>query len=272
MVESRSSPRIVGAGVGGSEGESEFWRKLWKLDCPPKVKHFLWRLCHNMLAVRRILKRSGMEIDTRCCMCNRLDEDGGHLLLKCKEVKQVWRELNLESVRSRLIEAVSPMQMMERVMELEEKKKLTVIRLLWLWWGELNSFRGVQRLATEVAFITALQADKFQTTKISSLNREGRVPEICQTYRWLKPPKGVLKINSDGAFKCNERTGGWGFVIRDDRGAVVKAGAAAGHFLTDAFHAELLGFLAGLKKLQEWALLSMHRNRCNHGEGGSGGR
>jgi len=85
-------------------------------------------------------------------MCNRLDEDGGHLLLKCKEVKQVWRELNLESVRSRLIEAVSPMQMMERVMELEEKKKLTVITLLWLWWGELNSFRGgVQRLATEVA-------------------------------------------------------------------------------------------------------------------------
>ncbi|CAD6230220.1 unnamed protein product [Miscanthus lutarioriparius] len=154
------------------------------------------------------------------------------------------------------------MQMMERVMELEEKKKLTVITLLWLWWGELNSFRGgVQRLATEVAFITALQADKFQTTKISSLNREGRVPEIRQTYRWLKPPEGVLKINSDGAFKCNERTGWWGFVIRDDRGAVVKAGAAAGHFLTDAFHAELLGFLAGLKKLQEWALLNAMNNK-----------
>lgn len=61
-----------------------------------------------------------MEIDTRCCMCNRL-EDGGHLLLKCKEVKHVWRELNLETVRIKLSEAGSPIQMME----LEENQKLS---------------------------------------------------------------------------------------------------------------------------------------------------
>lgn len=210
------------------------------MDCPPKVKHFLWWLCHNRLAVRRILKRRGME----------LIHVGGHLLLKCKEVKQVWSELNLESVRCWLIEATSLIQMMERVMDLEEKQKLTVIMLLWLWWEETNSFReeGTRRSAMEVAFITALQADKFQTTRSSALNQEGSVPEIHQTHRWLKPAKEVLKINSDRTFKCKERTGGWGFVIRDDQGAVVKAGAAAEHYITDAFHAELLGFLAGLKE------------------------
>jgi hypothetical protein len=40
-----------------------------------------------------------MELDTKCVMCNRLDEDGGHLFLKCKLVKKVWRELNLEDER-----------------------------------------------------------------------------------------------------------------------------------------------------------------------------
>lgn len=61
-----------------------------------KIKHFLWRLGHNTLAVRRNMQQRGMKIGTLCCMCGHLDEDGGHLFLKCKEVKAVWRELNLE--------------------------------------------------------------------------------------------------------------------------------------------------------------------------------
>lgn len=75
-----------------------------------------------------------------------------------------------------------------------------------------------------------------------------------------------------GAFKCNERRGGWGFVIRNDQGAVVKAGAVAEYFITDAFHAELLGFLAGLKEAASMGnVLGAYRNRCNYGEGGSRG-
>jgi ribonuclease HI len=40
---------------------------------------------------------------------------------------------------------------------------------------------------------------------------------------------------------------GWGFIIRDDQGAVVTAGAGKEQFLQNAFHAEFLGCLAGLK-------------------------
>jgi ribonuclease HI len=37
------------------------------------------------------------------------------------------------------------------------------------------------------------------------------------------------------------------YVIRDDQGAVKKAGAGSEPFLQNAFHAELLGCLEGLK-------------------------
>ena len=47
--------------------------------------------------------RQGMEIDTRCPMCWRLDEDGGHCFLKCKLVKKCWQHLNLEDVRVHLL-------------------------------------------------------------------------------------------------------------------------------------------------------------------------
>ena len=57
--------------------ESEHWRRLWKMKCPGNIKHFFWRLAHDLLALRMNLERRGMELNTRCVMCNRRGEEGG---------------------------------------------------------------------------------------------------------------------------------------------------------------------------------------------------
>ena len=59
-----------------------FWKQVWKLSCPKKMIHFLWRLGHNSLALRINLKRRGMKLDTACVMCGRFDEDGEHLFFQ----------------------------------------------------------------------------------------------------------------------------------------------------------------------------------------------
>lgn len=70
--------RQVGSASFGDAGDTgKFWNHLWKTDCIPKVKQFLWRLTHNSLPLRMKIVRRGMEIETRCPMCWRLDEDGG---------------------------------------------------------------------------------------------------------------------------------------------------------------------------------------------------
>jgi hypothetical protein len=61
------------------------------INCPGKIKVFFWRLAHNSIALGMGLERRGVELDTRLVMCGRLNEDGGHLLLKCKHVKRVWQ-------------------------------------------------------------------------------------------------------------------------------------------------------------------------------------
>jgi hypothetical protein len=65
----RKQKRQQGAGSGESSAETRFWKDLWNLDCQPKVKHFLWRLSHNTLVLRKVLQRRRMKLDTRCCMC-----------------------------------------------------------------------------------------------------------------------------------------------------------------------------------------------------------
>jgi len=67
-------------------------------------------------------------------MCGRFDEDGGHLLLKCKEVKEVWRELSLEEIRCDLANASSAREMMEKILKLDAQQQAQVVMLLWLWW------------------------------------------------------------------------------------------------------------------------------------------
>jgi hypothetical protein len=78
------------------------WIKIWQLKAPNKFKMFVWRFAHNSLPVRRNVARRGVELDTICPVCGRLDEDCGHIFFKCKFVKLCWRLLNMEDIRSEL--------------------------------------------------------------------------------------------------------------------------------------------------------------------------
>jgi hypothetical protein len=53
-------------------------------------------------------------------MCGRLDEDGCHLLFKCKQVRKVWMELNIEHVNHKLTSVGLAREMMETVLTLRE--------------------------------------------------------------------------------------------------------------------------------------------------------
>ena len=216
-----ASGRGASSSHGRSDAEEGFWRKLWKLACPGKIKHFLWRLGHNTLAMRTTLSRRGMDLDTRCVVCERLDEDGGHLFCKCKYVKQLWQELNLEHVRLQMAERTSAKEMLRMIWELEEKECILVVTTLWHWWLERNRIRGGEKrrgvggLAFEI---------RFHTEEYLKLAASENPKPPMTLRRWTKPGGEVLKINSDGAFDPVTRSGGWGFVIRDSEGTAILSG------------------------------------------------
>jgi len=79
-------------GASSSEGNVAGcvqWKVLWKMGCPGKIRHFLWRFARDSLALRKNLQRRGMDIDTRCVMCNAQDENGAHLFFKCKLAERI---------------------------------------------------------------------------------------------------------------------------------------------------------------------------------------
>jgi hypothetical protein len=79
-----------------------------------------------------------MEIDTICPICHRLDEDGAHLFLKCKPVKQIWENVGLQDIRQNHLESNSPKDLIENLLSAPKDKKLLGISLLWNWWLTRN--------------------------------------------------------------------------------------------------------------------------------------
>ena len=64
---------------------------IWHLDIMPKLKVFLWQICHSSLPTRGTLLKRGLQIDTSCPLCNHQIEDLEHLFLQCPAVQEVWR-------------------------------------------------------------------------------------------------------------------------------------------------------------------------------------
>lgn len=137
-LQQRQSHRPRGECSLGIEEDRKMWLDLWRVRCPGKIHHFMWRVAHNSHPMLRNVERIGVNLDNACVICHRLPEDGGHLFLRFKEVKKVWRACQLEETRLELLECPTPRQLLRRVFSLNEDVKLRVICLMWLWWSERN--------------------------------------------------------------------------------------------------------------------------------------
>lgn len=63
------------------------WTKIWKLAIPPKIRIFIWSICHNAIPIRENLYKRKVLPDPLCSLCNTHPETTEHLFLLCKWTK-----------------------------------------------------------------------------------------------------------------------------------------------------------------------------------------
>jgi hypothetical protein len=213
LVDSREQKkeRQKGESSSAERGtESKFWSLLWKVDCVPKIKRFLWRFAHNSLPLRLNIARRGMDADTRCPMCWHLDEDGGHSFLKCKQVRKCWRQLNLEEVRVNLLPLASAREVVQAILCLNRDKQKLVISLLWAWWMGRNKANAGERGPSVEEIASKVVVFSSEIFKQQKGDDGGNNARNRNQMGWKPPPPDVLKINSDGAFRDKDKTGALG--------------------------------------------------------------
>ncbi|KAF3953919.1 hypothetical protein CMV_020668 [Castanea mollissima] len=73
-----STPRTSGDNSDKAKA-AQFWKVLWKIDCPNKIKHFLWRACREILPTNYRLAVRKVSNNDRCGFCGEC-ESSGHSL------------------------------------------------------------------------------------------------------------------------------------------------------------------------------------------------
>lgn len=63
---------------------------IWKINTMPKIKIFLWQICHDTVLVRGTLLKRGLPIDAGCPICLGDIESSDHLFSECLIGKRVW--------------------------------------------------------------------------------------------------------------------------------------------------------------------------------------
>ena len=71
--------------------EEDHWKLVWKLDVPPKVKVFWWRVLHDYLPARKELHRRHIEPTAHCETCGAVEESARHVLFECTMARIFWK-------------------------------------------------------------------------------------------------------------------------------------------------------------------------------------
>ena len=88
-------PLVVEDETNNLEAHRNFWKGIWKLKVPGKIKHFLWKSCTNPLPTKvNLLKRTILQEDV-CHLCSKNSEDVLHALWGCEKgpsslAEEVW--------------------------------------------------------------------------------------------------------------------------------------------------------------------------------------
>ena len=68
---------------------------VWQLQCPSKIKHFLWRACKNILPTKNRLINRGVGQEDGCNLCG-YSETFGHILWGCSYIEKVWCDTKIK--------------------------------------------------------------------------------------------------------------------------------------------------------------------------------
>jgi hypothetical protein len=79
-----------------------WWKKLWKVKCPPKSILFMWIYLNNKVLTWEMLRKRKREGPGICLLCHNSEEKTTHIFLTCTYSHQIWQELEGQLVLSYL--------------------------------------------------------------------------------------------------------------------------------------------------------------------------
>ena len=210
---------------------------LWRLNVMPKIKVFLWQLCHNSLPSRGTLFRRGLPLDPICPACLHDIEDTDHIFIHCPLAHQTWTMAVAHNWLPQLSFPTLNAPLRDQLHDLatQDYPHITrVVLLLWSIWKTRNGLVFNNDVANPMGTLLRAKRSwaewKLRTSSspiLSSSTTSTHSPHrlhsnIPHFIRWQPPAGGNVKLNCDGA--KSSRGASAGFVLRSWTGGFIMAG------------------------------------------------
>uniref|UniRef100_A0A803NFE6 Reverse transcriptase domain-containing protein n=1 Tax=Cannabis sativa TaxID=3483 RepID=A0A803NFE6_CANSA len=168
-------------GRWSEEEASAFWKSLWKLKIPPKIKNLIWRAGTNCLPTMTHLRTKRVEVSLLCPFCQSANETTLHCLVTCQVITLAW---NRVGIGTQVAEDTSFLDWCSAAFSVY-----------------LNQWRNAQNSLIESSENGFIPGDGLE--------------------HWVSPIHNSVKINVDAALFESNHSFGFGMVLRDSRGVLV---------------------------------------------------
>ncbi|CAN1279753.1 Uncharacterized mitochondrial protein AtMg00310 [Linum perenne] len=218
-----------------STTDPRLWRSIWSLRIQPKLRFFLWRLCHRILPTIEGLNSRDLNLDPICPSCLEHNETVEHILFSCSIAKRffAFSDLDLGSIPH-----THPAIVWRFITEFRPLEAELWVLAWWRLWKSRNwvVFERVQYSMAALQRHFTFDQDKLRFLPIPT------PPATAPSSRdlpWQAPRYPRLKINVDGAV-ADGAGGATGLVVRDSSGGQLFASGISYPGISSPFILELL--------------------------------
>lgn len=121
------------------EGIKKFWKSIWRLKVPNKVKVFLWRVFSSALPTKAGLHKRKIVDDNLCDQCLAEVEDEVHAIWSCDCIRAVW-EAPFAAARTKNPRMNSMCDLVSFIAE-ETRELEKFAMVTWAVWQRRNELR-----------------------------------------------------------------------------------------------------------------------------------
>ena len=130
----REAPSSSG-GVGNS-----FWKVIWGLDVPPRIRLFCWKVGVGALPTRGNISRRLSNFDMKCAFCGHLEDSDTHALFECPMAVEVGSvsDFGHNLWRPGLMTAEDYIREAATVLDYQQLGEFVAV--MWEVWNERNRY------------------------------------------------------------------------------------------------------------------------------------
>ncbi|KAF4380093.1 hypothetical protein F8388_018217 [Cannabis sativa] len=194
---------------------------MWSLPLAPKLKHFLWRACHDILPTSHNLFKRKVLNTTCCCQCFYHDETLEHALFRCTTVQEVWNlTIFLEFIdKNAFLNCMDLLSLAATTYSARDYRYF--LCFLWKLWNCRNNWlhTGLYTSPSQVLQWVGNYLDQYQScnTRCSTPSSTPDIP-LLSAENEPRTPSYSLRLSTDATRDVRTNKMGFGMTIQSSQG------------------------------------------------------